>query len=138
MNRGLGICGGCFDLLHAGHIQYINACKAQCRTLIVLINTDRSVKKLKGESRPIIDEQKRLYAVKSLAAVDQAFLFDTEDAKNDLLLMMQPEFWFKSRPYTIDTVLEKDIVHSYGGTVVIVDNQFDISTTDIIEKIKNL
>jgi rfaE bifunctional protein nucleotidyltransferase chain/domain len=135
INASLGMTCGCFDLLHAGHVAYLRECKKYCRELVVLIDSDENVKKLKGPERPIIPEDQRLFLVSSLDFVDRTVLFHSYQGKSDIIDQERPAFWFKSKPYCLSKVQERQQVEDYGGKVIIVPMEYKVSTTDIIQKI---
>jgi D-beta-D-heptose 7-phosphate kinase/D-beta-D-heptose 1-phosphate adenosyltransferase len=114
----LGFTNGCFDLLHPGHVSLLNQARAACDRLVVGLNSDASVKRLKGESRPVQNEQARAAVLASLAAVDLVVLFD-EDTPRNLIAEIKPEVLVKGADYRLDEVVGADIVQSYGGKVVL-------------------
>ena len=116
----VGFTNGCFDLLHAGHISLIRQARAACDRLIVGLNTDNSVKRLKGEGRPVNGEHARAIVLASLADVDAVTLFDGE-TPIELIKALKPEVLVKGADYTEATVVGADIVKSYGGRVVLAD-----------------
>ena len=125
---------GCFDIIHVGHVRYLTAAKKFGDVLIVGLNTDESVKKLKGESRPINNELDRAEVLSGLKAVDYVILFGENTAEN-LIAELKPDIYVKGGDYTLDTLPEAEIVQSYGGHVEIVNLVAGKSTTNIIEKI---
>ncbi|MBU0650321.1 D-glycero-beta-D-manno-heptose 1-phosphate adenylyltransferase [bacterium] len=127
---------GCFDILHAGHVRYLNKAKSYGDILIVALNTDESVKGLKGKNRPIIDEIDRTELVASLECVDYVILFD-EETPYKTIKKLKPDILVKGGDYTPDTVVGKDVVEKEGGCVYIVPLEQGRSTTDIIKKIVN-
>lgn len=126
---------GCFDILHAGHIQYLNEAGGLGNRLIVAVNSDASVKRLKGPTRPINNTQDRMAVLASLKAVDWVIEFD-EDTPESLLKQLQPDILVKGGDYSIDQVVGAEIVQSYGGDVKVLSLQEGLSTTKIIESIK--
>lgn len=126
---------GCFDLLHVGHITYLNEARGLGDVLIVGLNTDRSIRALKGESRPIIPEQERSHVLAALESVGYVVLFD-EDTPLDLIGTIRPDVLVKGADYTRDTVVGADIVESYGGKVHLIRLVDNASTTDIIRRIR--
>jgi rfaE bifunctional protein nucleotidyltransferase chain/domain len=132
--RKVVFANGCFDLLHAGHIRYLRSAKAEGDLLIVALNSDASVQRLKGEGRPIQPENARAEMIGSLECVDYVLLFD--DATVDSLLSkLRPDVHAKGTDYIADTVPERDTVRSYGGRVAIVGDPKDHSTRDLIDLI---
>ena len=130
---------GCFDVLHVGHINLINNSKMLGDNLIVAINSDRSVRELKGESRPIVNEDDRSFILSNLKAVDYVIIYD-EDTPNELLKILKPDYLAKGGEYTIDQLkhVGGDIVTSYGGKVVTMPMSHGRSTTNIARKINEL
>ena len=125
---------GCFDLLHRGHVEYLNTAKKQGDVLIVGINSDRSVKALKGPDRPLVGEEDRAFIIGQLKAVDATILFD-EDTPHRLIDDVRPQVLVKGGDYTPAQVVGKDIVEKYGGRVVIVPLTPGKSTTGLLQKI---
>lgn len=111
--------GGCFDLLHAGHVRTLAAARALGDCLIVFLNSDRSVRRLKGEDRPIIAEQDRIDLLNALECVDAVFVFD-EDLPHNALERIQPDVWVKGGDYDADSLPETSLVTGWGGCVVTV------------------
>jgi rfaE bifunctional protein nucleotidyltransferase chain/domain len=110
---------GCFDLLHVGHVRYLQASAAEGDRLIVAINDDESVRRLKGEGRPILAAADRAELVAALRAVDYVVIFH-EPTVGPLLQALTPDVHCKGTDYTLDTVPERDVVKSYGGRIAIV------------------
>jgi rfaE bifunctional protein nucleotidyltransferase chain/domain len=128
---------GCFDIIHLGHVDYLEKARALGSRLIVGLNTDASVKRLKGPTRPVVDENARSRVMASLAFVDAVILFD-EDTPFDLINYVKPDILVKGDDYTIDKIVGADIVMENGGEVKTVPLVKGYSTTDVISKIKNL
>jgi D-glycero-beta-D-manno-heptose 1-phosphate adenylyltransferase len=128
---------GCFDILHLGHIDYLSKTADQGKILIVGLNTDLSVKKIKGEKRPLNNEVSRATVLSSLFFVDAVVLFD-EDTPRELIKTISPDVLVKGSDYKAEEIAGYDIVKSYGGKIVTVDFLDGYSTTSIIEKIKSL
>lgn len=126
------LANGCFDVLHVGHIRYLQAAKAQGDLLVVGINSDSQVAVLKGLGRPIMAESERAEMVASIAAVDLVTVFDEPTVEN-LLLALRPEIHAKGTDYTEDTVPEREVVRSYGGRVAIVGDPKKHSTSEILD-----
>jgi D-beta-D-heptose 7-phosphate kinase/D-beta-D-heptose 1-phosphate adenosyltransferase len=131
--RGLkvGFTNGCFDLLHPGHVSLLSQAKAACDRLIVGLNTDASVSKLKGPTRPVQKEQGRATVLASLSSVDLVVLFD-EDTPLDLIKAFKPDVLVKGADYTVETVVGSDVVLGYGGKVVLAELKQGQSTTALI------
>lgn len=125
---------GCFDILHRGHVTYLNEAKRQGDILVVGVNSDASVKKLKGESRPINSEYDRAFVLDGLKAVDYTVIFE-EDTPEDLIAYLKPSVHVKGGDYKKEDLPETKIVESYGGKVVILNFVEGKSTTNIINKI---
>ncbi|MFA5928995.1 MAG: D-glycero-beta-D-manno-heptose 1-phosphate adenylyltransferase [Candidatus Margulisiibacteriota bacterium] len=125
---------GCFDLIHAGHIRYLAEAKALGDMLIVAINSDSSVRKLKGLSRPIVEERDRAEVIAALEMVDQVTIFD-DDTPVQLIANIKPDIHVKGGDYKAGDLPESGLVKENGGTVVILPFWKGRSTTDIIAKI---
>ena len=129
------LANGCFDVLHAGHVRYLEGARSVGDVLIVAINSDKQVTRLKGEGRPILRERDRAEIVASLEAVDLVTIFD-EPTVTELLLAIKPDVHAKGTDYTEETVPERDVVRSYGGRVAIVGDPKDHSTSQIIRRLQ--
>lgn len=127
---------GCFDILHAGHVTYLEAAKAQGDVLVLGLNTDASVRRLKGPERPINSELDRAKVVGALKSVDYVVLFGEQTAEA-VIAEVKPDIYVKGGDYTLDTLPEAKIVQSYGGKVAFIDMVEGRSTTNIINKIKS-
>jgi len=128
---------GCFDIIHAGHIKLLKKAKKLGDILIVGINKDKSIKKIKGEDRPIMDEKQRIEIISAIEFVDYVVPFgDTTPEK--LIKIIKPDIIVKGGDYKKDEVIGKDIVEKYGGKVYIFPLVKNISTTKIINKIKKM
>lgn len=136
MGHPIILANGCFDLIHAGHIRYLQGAKELGGVLIIGINSDRQVELLKGSGRPFIPQDERAEIIASLRTVDAVTIFD-EPTVEELLLALRPDFHAKGTDYTVDTVPEREIVRSYGGTVAIVGDAKDHSSSDLIETVGN-
>ncbi|MEP6706202.1 MAG: adenylyltransferase/cytidyltransferase family protein [Pyrinomonadaceae bacterium] len=123
---------GCFDPLHVGHVRYLEGAKALGDILIVGVNSDRQVRRLKGAGRPLISQNQRAEIVASLSAVNLVTIFD-EPTVEALLLELHPDIHAKGTDYSLDTVPERAVVRSYGGKVAIVGDPKEHSSTDLIE-----
>ena len=124
---------GCFDMLHVGHIRYLQGAKELGDILVVGINGDESVRKLKGNGRPLMPEDERAEIVAALECVDFVTVF-ADLTVNNLLLAIKPDVHAKGTDYTEETVPERATVASYGGRVAIVGDPKDHSTTELIER----
>jgi len=129
----VGFTNGCFDLLHAGHVMSLTEARGQVDRLVLAINSDDSVKRLKGFRRPIQDEQSRMTVAAGLEAVDAVILFG-EDTPLEIIGRLQPDIIFKGGDYKPDAVIGHDAVKEYGGKVVITAFRPGISTTEIISR----
>lgn len=125
------LANGNFDLLHVGHVRYLRAAKALGGKLVVAINSDDSVRKLKGEGRPIMPEAERAEIVAALADVDAVVIFPERDVRA-LIGEIRPEIQAKGTDYTADSVPERHAVSEYGGRVEIVGDRKNHSTSEII------
>lgn len=138
-NRARGLthafANGCFDLLHVGHVRYLEAARREADRLIVAINDDSSVRGLKGPGRPILSAAERAELVAALRAVDYVVIFD-EPTVTPLLTLLKPEVHCKGTDYTVDTVPERDTVRAYGGRIAIVGDPKDHSTRDLLGRIR--
>ena len=130
------LANGCFDVLHAGHVRYLEGARALGDLLVVGINSDRQVARLKGEGRPILPELDRAEIVASLEAVSLVTIFDEPTVK-ELLLAITPDVHAKGTDYTEETVPERDVVRSYGGRVAIVGDPKDHSTSQMLRKVSS-
>lgn len=126
---------GCFDILHIGHIRYLREAKKLGDVLIVGVNSDKSIKKIKGGNRPIIPENERMEILAALECVDFVFLFDDLNPIK-WINKLKPDIHVKGGDYTIDKIIERNAVESYGGKIMLVGKVEGISTTDIIKKIR--
>ena len=125
---------GCFDIIHAGHVRYLTTAKNFGDVLIVGLNTDESVRRLKGATRPINNQNDRAEVLLGLRAVDHVIFFGEETAEI-LISEVKPDVYVKGGDYTLETLPEAVIVQSYGGSVEFVDMVAGRSTTSVIEKI---
>lgn len=125
---------GCFDILHVGHVRYLQATKAFADVMVVCLNSDVSVKKIKGPDRPINNENDRAEILCALECVDYVVLFD-ESSPVDLLCEMKPDVYTKGADYTIDTLPEAKPVMENGGRVEFISFVEGKSTTNVIKKI---
>ena len=133
-NKTIALANGGFDLIHIGHIRYLRGAKQTADVLVVALNSDASLKKLKGEKRAVIDEKGRVRLLAAFECVDYVTLFD-EDTVDQVLLDLKPDFHCKGSDYSEDTVPERETVKSYGGKIAIVGGEKIRSTSQIIKKI---
>lgn len=134
-SRKLVFTNGCFDILHRGHIEYLYQARNLGDALMVGVNTDNSVKRLKGEIRPINGEYDRMMLLASLYFVDYVVLFD-EDTPLQLIKSVRPDILVKGGDYTRDTIVGADFVESTGGEVVVISFVEGYSTTKVINKMR--
>jgi rfaE bifunctional protein nucleotidyltransferase chain/domain len=132
--KAIAFANGCFDLLHVGHTRYLQGARAEGDLLIVGINADASVRKLKGENRPLQNEQDRALLVAALHVVDWVVVFP-DDTVDRLLLALKPDVHCKGTDYTPETVPERETVKSYGGRVAIVGDPKDHNTSTLLARL---
>jgi D-glycero-beta-D-manno-heptose 1-phosphate adenylyltransferase len=132
--KSIAFANGCFDLLHVGHVRYLEAAAQQGDVLVVAINDDEMVRTLKGLNRPILAADHRAELVAALRAVDFVVIFP-EPTVGPLLLALKPDVHCKGTDYTIESVPERDVVTSYGGRIAIVGDPKDHSTRDLLTRI---
>ncbi len=135
--RTVVLTNGCFDILHAGHVQYLNKAKALGDVLVVAINSDASVRRIKGNKRPINTQEERAYILKNLKAVDAVLLFE-EDTPLAVVEALVPDVLVKGADWSIETIVGRDIVEAHGGIVQTIPLLEGRSTTSLIEKILNM
>jgi rfaE bifunctional protein nucleotidyltransferase chain/domain len=132
--RTVAFANGVFDLLHVGHVRYLQAAAAEGDRLIVAVNDDDSVRRLKGEGRPILAAADRAELVAALRGVDYVVIFP-EPTVGPLLDLLEPDVHCKGTDYAVDTVPEREIVKAYGGRIAIVGDPKDHSTRDLLARI---
>jgi D-glycero-beta-D-manno-heptose 1-phosphate adenylyltransferase len=133
--RRIVFTNGVFDLLHPGHLRYLQQSRGLGNTLVVGVNSDRSVRAIKGESRPVTPEHERAEILAALACVDVVVLFD-EDTPYALISRLQPDVLVKGADWPEEAMVGRDIVEARGGRVVRVPFEPGYSTTNVIEKIR--
>ena len=133
--KTVALANGCFDVLHVGHVRYLEGAKAEADVLVVGVNGDASVRRLKGEGRPVMPEGDRALLVAALRAVDHVVVFEEDDVTS-LLLTLRPDVHCKGTDYTPDTVPEKDVVRSYGGRVAIVGDPKGHDTRKLLARVR--
>ncbi|MCU4155969.1 D-glycero-beta-D-manno-heptose 1-phosphate adenylyltransferase [Carboxylicivirga sp. A043] len=126
---------GCFDIVHRGHIDYLSKAKDKGSKLILGLNTDASVQRLKGPQRPVVDEQSRAILMASLQFIDLVVFFD-EDTPYELIKALQPDILVKGSDYNAEDIVGYDILMAKGGKVETIDFVPGFSTTSIVKKIK--
>ena len=133
--RKIAFANGVFDILHVGHVRYLQDAARVADVLVVAVNSDQSVRAIKGGGRPIMPEGERAEIVAAIRGVSYVTIF-SENSPARLLQALKPDFQCKGTDYTEETVPEADIVKAYGGKVVIVGDPKDHSTTDVLQKLK--
>ena len=131
----VALANGCFDVLHVGHVRYLEGARREADLLVAGINGDGSVRRLKGEGRPVMPAEDRALVVAALRAVDHVVIFEEDDVTR-LLLALRPDVHCKGTDYTPETVPERDVVRSYGGRVAIVGDPKDHATRALLERIR--
>jgi D-glycero-beta-D-manno-heptose 1-phosphate adenylyltransferase len=132
--RTVAFANGCFDLLHAGHVRYLQGAAAEADRLIVAVNDDRSVARLKGERRPILPAPDRAELVAALRGVDYVVVFADADVGR-LLLLLKPDVHCKGTDYTLESVPERAVVLGYGGRTAIVGDTKSHATRELLQRI---
>jgi len=132
--RTIALANGCFDVLHVGHVRYLESARAEADRLVVAVNGDESVRALKGPRRPILPAADRAELVGALRAVDYVVVFPELDV-HALLRLLEPDVHCKGTDYTVDTVPERETVRAYGGRTAIVGDPKDHSTRDLLARI---
>jgi D-glycero-beta-D-manno-heptose 1-phosphate adenylyltransferase len=135
--RTIAFANGCFDLLHVGHVRYLQAAAREADRLVVAINDDASVERLKGPGQPVLTAADRAELVAALRGVDYVTIFP-EASVAPLLLTLRPDVHCKGTDYTVETVPERDTVRGYGGRIAIVGDPKDHSTRELLSKIRGL
>lgn len=130
----IAVANGCFDLLHVGHVRYLQAAKGLADILVVALNSDRSVAALKGPGRPLMSQEERAEILSALIWVDYIVFFD-ELKLDKVLLTLRPHYQVKGTDYSADSVPEGEVVRAYGGEVKIAGDPKDHSTRDVIATI---
>jgi rfaE bifunctional protein nucleotidyltransferase chain/domain len=134
--KSVALANGCFDVLHVGHLRYLEGARAEADLLVVGVNGDASVRRLKGEGRPVLPAADRAVLVAALRTVDHVVVFEEDDVGN-LLRALQPDVHCKGTDYTVDTVPERDVVRAYGGRVAIVGDPKDHDTRRLLARIRS-
>jgi len=129
------LANGCFDVLHVGHVRYLDGARELGDVLVVGVNSDPQVARLKGSGRPIMPAIERAELVDALNSVSYVTVFD-EPTVEELLLALKPDVHAKGTDYTVDSVPERDVVRSYGGQVAIVGDPKDHSTSAILAELR--
>jgi D-glycero-beta-D-manno-heptose 1-phosphate adenylyltransferase len=132
--RTIAFANGCFDLLHVGHVRYLAGAAAEGDRLVVAVNDDRSVERLKGTGRPILPASDRAELVAALRGVDYVVIFPDENVER-LLLRLKPDVHCKGTDYTIESVPERAVVAGYGGRTAIVGDPKSHATRELLQRI---
>jgi D-beta-D-heptose 7-phosphate kinase/D-beta-D-heptose 1-phosphate adenosyltransferase len=132
----VGFANGCFDLIHPGHVSLLTQARANCDRLIVGLNSDDSVKRLKGAARPVQDEVARAIVLASLSSVDMVVVFP-QDTPLELILALRPDVLVKGKDYAADKVVGAREVQSWGGRLFLADLTAGQSTTNTIARMRN-
>lgn len=133
--KRVALANGCFDVLHVGHVRYLAGARNEADVLVVGVNGDASVTRLKGRGRPVLPEGDRAVLVAALRSVDHVVVFQEDDV-TQLLLALRPEVHCKGTDYTAETVPERDVVRSYGGRVAIVGDLKRHDTRTILARLR--
>jgi rfaE bifunctional protein nucleotidyltransferase chain/domain len=133
--RTVALANGCFDVLHVGHVRYLAGARAEADVLVVGVNGDASVRRLKGEGRPVMPASDRAVVVAALRSVDHVLVFEEDDVER-LLLELRPDVHCKGTDYTPETVPEREVVRSYGGRIAIVGDPKGHDTRRLLERIR--
>ncbi len=133
--RSVALANGCFDVLHVGHIRYLTGARREADLLVVGINGDGSVRRLKGAGRPVMPAAERARLVAGLRSVDHVVVFEADDVR-ELLETLRPDVHCKGTDYTAETVPERDIARSVGARVAIVGDPKDHDTRQLIERLQ--
>ncbi len=135
--RRIVFTNGCFDIIHAGHCHYLAKAKSLGDLLVVGLNSDSSVRRIKGPQRPVIPQQQRALVLDSLRPVDYVVIFE-EDTPQRLIEAIRPDILVKGGDWELDKIVGREFVESYGGKVVTIPFEHDVSTSKIIERILSL
>ena len=133
--RTVALANGVFDLLHVGHVRYLQGARELADVLVVAVNADSSTRRIKGPDRPVIPEAERAELVAALACTDLVTVFDTPDVR-PILRALRPDVHVKGTDYTVDTIPERDEVLAYGGRVAVAGDPKDHSTTELAARLK--
>lgn len=133
-NKKVVFTNGCFDIIHAGHIDYLNKAKELGDILIIGLNSDRSVREIKGEKRPIVNQEERSFVLKNLKCVDYVILFD-EPTPKEIIDKIIPDILIKGGDWAIENIVGREVVEANGGEVKTIEFVTNQSTTNIIKKV---
>jgi rfaE bifunctional protein nucleotidyltransferase chain/domain len=134
--RTIAFANGCFDIFHVGHVRYLQGAAAEANRLIVAVNDDESVTKLKGPGRPVMPAADRAEIVAAVAAVDYVVVFQDPNVER-LLMRLRPDVHCKGTDYTVDTVPERAVVEAYGGRTAIVGDAKRHASRDLIQSLRD-
>ncbi|HEX8172732.1 MAG TPA: adenylyltransferase/cytidyltransferase family protein [Thermoanaerobaculia bacterium] len=134
--KSIAFANGCFDVLHVGHVRYLQDAARVGDVLVVAVNGDESVRQLKGEGRPVMNERERAEIIAALRGVAYVTIFP-DRSPSRLLQFLKPDFQCKGTDYTPDSVPEAELVRAYGGQVVIVGDPKDHSTSELLKKMRS-
>ena len=133
--RTVALANGCFDVLHVGHVRYLRGARAEADLLVVAVNGDASVRRLKGEGRPVMPAADRAVVVAALRDVDHVVVFEDDDVEA-VIRALRPDVHCKGTDYTPETVPERDVVRGYGGRVAIVGDPKDHDTSTLLDRLR--
>ena len=134
--RTVALANGLFDVLHVGHLRYLQGAKSEADVLVVALNSDSSARKLKGPSRPIVPERERAELLAGFECVDFVTVFDDDNVES-LLETLRPDVHCKGTDYTVESVPERDTVLSFGGRIAIVGDPKDHDTSALIQRLRD-
>jgi D-glycero-beta-D-manno-heptose 1-phosphate adenylyltransferase len=132
--RTVALANGCFDLLHVGHVRYLEGARREADLLVVAVNGDGSVARLKGRGRPVMPAEDRALLVAALRCVDLVVVFEEDDVRG-VIETLRPDVHCKGTDYTVDSVPERDVVRGYGGRVAIVGDPKDHATRTLLQRL---
>ena len=132
--KKVALANGAFDVLHVGHVRYLQGAKALADVLVVAVNSDASVRRLKGEGRPVVPLAERIEMLAALSCVDAVLAFEELDVRG-VIRALKPDVHVKGTDYTPDTIPEADEVKAYGGRVAVAGDPKDHSTTDLVARL---
>ena len=135
--KKIAFTNGCFDILHVGHVRYLNQARKTADVLVLALNTDASVRAIKGDKRPLVNEMERAEVLAALECVDYLTLFD-EPTPLNLITLLKPDILIKGADWPEEQVVGRNEVLSWGGRVVLIDEVTGKSTTNIVDKILNV
>jgi len=133
-NKTLALANGAFDLLHVGHLRYLQGAKQEADVLLVAVNSDTSVRALKGPTRPVVPQAERAELLCALSCVDWVVVFEALDVKS-LIRTLKPDVHVKGRDYLPETIPERAEVEAYGGRVAVAGDEKNHSTTEVVSKL---